>query len=978
MKSSHPVAPSVPLDIDTRILPAGLEHQVALYWEQYAAAAQENGVPVPRHPETLGVLRRVWAYSGFVAHNSIEHPALLRGLLASGDLLLSYTPDRYGHQTARALSKVRNEGDLDRTLRHLRRREMTRIAWRDLAGWAGLEETLRELSWLAEALIDGALHHLYTRLTQTWGTPHGAKTGAPQTLVVLGMGKLGAYELNFSSDIDLIFAYPEEGNTRGRRTHADNEEFFTELGKKLIQCLSTPTEDGFVFRTDMRLRPFGNSGPLVMSFEQMEDYYQSQGREWERYAMIKARPVAGDRAQGQLLLKALRPFIYRRYLDFNVFESLREMKALINQEVAKRDLGDNIKLGPGGIREIEFIGQSFQLIRGGREPALQEQQILRILHRLASAGHLPEEAVAELDLAYRFLRRAENRLQMAADQQTHRLPADETGRLCLASSMGFPRWEDFSAELDRHRARVQRHFNQVFNVPAREAPAAPQTRQALDYTALWSGALDDTQGAALLTRAGFRDGGEVRRRLGLLHDGHVYRALSERGRARMDRLIPLLLDAAAATPESDVTLIRLLDLIEQIARRTAYLALLGENPVVLAQLVRLCSASPWISDMLARQPILLDELIDPRTLYAPLDRGALERELWTALDAVEPDDVEQQMETLRHFKHSNVLRVAAADVMEAIPLMVVSDHLTEIAEVVLAAVLKLGAEHLMRRGSGGERPRDRGFAIIAYGKLGGIELGYASDLDLVFLHAADQDPALAQGYARLAQRIIHLLNTHTPSGILYEVDLRLRPSGSSGLLVSSLAAFEDYQRETAWTWEHQALVRARAVAGDSVVAEEFGRIRAEALSRRRDAGQLGSEVRDMRERMRRELARGGTGRFDLKQDLGGIADIEFIVQYAVLRWASKHPDLLRWTDNIRLLETLARLGLLPAEDARLLTDAYRNYRAVVHRLALQETEGTVVDATEFAAPRADVARIWNDLLPAQDTPACPPAAGDGQ
>jgi len=891
-------------------------------------------------------------------------------LLESGDLLLSYAPDRYAQLTARTLSKLRSEEDLDRGLRQLRRREMTRIAWRDLAGWARLEETLRELSWLAEALIDGAAGWLHAHLAHARGAPHGASTGAPQSLVVLGMGKLGAYELNFSSDIDLIFAYPEEGSTRGRRARVHNEEFFTELGKQLIRCLSTPTEEGFVFRTDMRLRPFGSSGPLVMSFEQMEEYYQSQGREWERYAMIKARPVAGDRAQGRQLLRILRPFIYRRYLDFNVFESLREMKALINQEVAKRDLEDNIKLGPGGIREIEFIGQTFQLIRGGREPALQEQQILLILHRLARAGHLPEEAAIELERAYHFLRRVENRLQMEADRQTHQLPDDAVGRLRLARSMDYPDWEGFSRTLAQHRARVQRHFNQVFNMPRQDADTSAQKAQKTpDYAALWSGALDEARGIALLTQAGFQDGGEIRRRLGLLRDGHTYRALSERGRARMDRVMAPLLDAAAATPRPDVTLIRLLDLIEQIARRTAYLALLGENSVVLTQLVRLCAASPWISDMLAHQPLLLDELIDPRTLYAPLDRGALERELRIALDAIAPDDLEQQMETLRHFKQSNVLRVAAADVMAAMPLMVVSDHLTEIAEVVLAEVLNQAAGHLARRGSGAGRPLDRGFAIIAYGKLGGIELGYGSDLDLVFLHAADDDPALAQGYARLAQRIIHLLNTHTPAGILYEVDLRLRPSGSSGLLVSSLSAFEDYQSNAAWTWEHQALVRARVVAGDPAVTVEFNRIRAAALTRSRDPDRLRDEVGDMRERMRRELARGGKGRFDLKQDRGGIADIEFIVQYAVLRWAGEHPELLRWTDNIRLLETLARLGLLPSEDTRLLTEAYRNYRAVVHRLALQEVDDTVVDGAEFEVQRAEIARIWNRLLPPSDAPA---------
>lgn len=962
MNSSHPAPVPRPAKSASRELPPPLQNQVAVYWEQFSAAAAEAGLALPHHPESLAVLRRVWAYSDFVARNCIGDPRMLHDLLTSGDLLIRYPASRFHQQTTQLLDRARGEEELGQILRRARRREMVRIAWRDLAGWAPLEETLYELSWLAEALIDGALHWLYTRLARSRGAPFGARSNAPVAMTVLGMGKLGAYELNFSSDVDLIFAYPEEGATRGRRHHLNNEEFFTELGKGLIHCLSASTEDGIVFRTDMRLRPFGQSGPLAMSFEQMEDYYQSQGREWERYALIKARPVAGDRAQGQSLLKTLRPFVYRRYLDFNIFESLREMKALIDQEVAKRDLEDNIKLGRGGIREVEFIGQTFQLIRGGRETALQEQQILRVLHHLVLAGHLPERAGAELDAAYRFLRRVENRLQMHADQQTHRLPADETGRLRLARSMDFSGWDEFSEALNDHRERVQQHFDQVITVP-RYAPAAlPAGGSASGYAAVWSGSVSEQEGTAVLAGAGFGDGGEIWRRLGLLRDSYTYRVLSERGRARMDRVVPLLLAEAAAANRPDVTLVRTLTLVEQIARRTAYLALLGENPVVLTQLVRLCAASPWIADMLAQQPLLLDELIDPRTLYAPLKRNDLERELWARLEAIPADDLEQQMETLRHFKQTNVLRVAAADVMEAIPLMVVSDHLTDIAEVVLTAVLKLAAGHVARGRGGTGASLERGFAIVAYGKLGGIEFGYGSDLDLVFLHAADHDARLAQLYARLAQRVIHMLNTHTPSGVLYEVDLRLRPSGSSGLLVSSISAFEEYQCHAAWTWEHQALVRARTVAGDPEIAREFQRIRHKVLSRARDPALLRGEVRDMRERMRGELARSGPGRFDLKQDRGGIADIEFIVQYAVLRWAQEHPEMLRWTDNIRLLETLAQIGLLQAEDTRSLIEAYRSYRAVVHRLALQEIEGAVVDASEFTAQRASVERIWNGLF----------------
>ncbi len=937
-------------------------------WEHYVERASDSGI-TPRLPsELLAVLRRVWAASDFVAEACLSEPALLDDLTASGDLFIAAAPGDYEAAVAAALARIEPGADepeaLAQALRRLRRREMVRIAWRDLAGWTTLEQTLIETSALAEALIDGALERLHDRLAREHGTPHGRDSGEAQSLVVLGMGKLGARELNFSSDIDLIFGYAEDGETRGRRARMPNEQFFTLLGRELINALDRVTEDGFVYRVDMRLRPYGDSGPLVMSFEQIEQYYQSQGREWERYAMIKARPVGGDRAHGLRLLKTLQPFVYRRYLDFGVFESLREMKGMIDQEAAKREARDNIKIGAGGIREIEFIGQAFQLIRGGREPELREQQILKVLPLLAGAGHLPAEVSAELCEAYRFLRRVENRLQMAADRQTHELPDDDSGRLRLALSMGYAGWEAFSAALTQLRTHVHRHFAQVFAAPRQPAGSANA-----DYTALWQATDADGASAATapvaLAQAGFADPAEVWRRLVLLRESYACRSLSERGRARMNRLMPLLIEAVAATGHPDITLSRVLDLVELIARRTAYLALLADNPEVLTQTVRLCAASPWIARMLSGQPLLLDELIDPRSLYRPLDRAALEQELKARLDAAGADDLEQQMEALRQFKQAAVLRVAAADVMGVMPLMIVSDHLTEIAEVVLAEVLKLATAYLVRRNRTAAAAIERGFAIVAYGKLAGIELGYGSDLDLVFLHA-DADPVQdsdgVEVYPRLGQRIIHMLGAHTPAGVLYEVDLRLRPSGASGLLVSSVAAFEEYQRSSAWTWEHQALVRARVIAGSPEIAQRFELIRRAVLGLPREPERLCAEIRDMRERMRKELVRGGPGRFDLKQDRGGIADIEFIVQYLVLRHADAHPELLRWTDNIRLLDTLERAGLLSPADATVLRDSYRVYRARVHRLALQEIEEAVVDAGEYAEPRTAVSALWDRII----------------
>jgi len=955
MDTAPPAAPQSLL----KDFPPALITQVEHAWEQYLVAAREQGSEAPRSSELLRVLYRVWSYSEFIARSCIGRPALLPDLLHSGDLLRDYGPATYSRQLATALRGIKDEQALGSALRHIRQREMVRIAWRDLAGWADLAETLQDLSLLAEAIIAATLERLHHWQCRALGTPYDESGKQPQQMVVLAMGKLGARELNFSSDVDLIFAYPAAGETRGRRPRLSNEEFFIHLGQRLITLLDTPTAEGRVYRVDMRLRPYGNSGPLAMSFDALEEYYQSQGREWERYAMIKARPMAGDLAAGEQLLALLRPFVYRRYLDYNALAALREMKAMINREVSRKSLQDNIKIGPGGIREIEFIGQVFQLIRGGREPALRVRGILEVLRRLGAAGHLPAHAVANLSAAYVFLRRTENRLQAYADRQTHVLPRDEEGRQRLALSMGFSHWPDFESRLAHHRHRVREHFEEVFASPQGEDSTARETDTGTGLGAVWLQSLSEAEAQAYLAQAGFTDAAEALRRIHLLRDSYACRALSHEGRSRLDRLMPLLLAAVAATSQPDLTLPRLLDLIEAVARRTTYLALLEENPMALSQLVRLCAASPWIAQMLRDHPLLLDELLDPRSLYAPLERAALEQELEALLARIPCDDQEQQLETLRYFKQANVLRVAAADLMEVMPLMEVSDHLTAIAEVALHHVLQLAVQHLRKRHrSRGEH--GLGFAIIGYGKLGGIELGYGSDLDLVFLHEAGRGGSRTF-YFRLGQRIIHMLNAHTPSGVLYEVDMRLRPSGASGLLVSSLDAFAHYQAHEAWTWEHQALVRARFITGDPAIGRRFTELRHQILTRHREPQTLKREVVQMRERMREELARSRRGHFDVKQGRGGLADIEFIVQYGVLQWAHRHPDLTRWTDNLRLLADFARHRLLKKADVRALSKAYQDYRQAIHRLALQE-QPAIVDENEFRDHRQRVTAIWDSLL----------------
>ncbi|MEN8170433.1 MAG: bifunctional [glutamate--ammonia ligase]-adenylyl-L-tyrosine phosphorylase/[glutamate--ammonia-ligase] adenylyltransferase [Pseudomonadota bacterium] len=948
-------------------LPELLQQRAEQQWQQLC---EKLGDDNPVADETLQAeTQRVLALSDFVSQSLQRDTALLTDLISISDIINSYSEAHYAERLAVFLNGCSDEKLLGEQLRKFRRREMVRIAWRDLAGRADLIETTADLSHLADACIDVALGRLYEWHCAQWGTPFSADD-EQQRLVVIGMGKLGAYELNFSSDVDLIFSYAEDGDTRGGRRSISNQEFFIKLGQALIRTLDANTAYGFVFRVDMRLRPFGESSALAVSFDAMENYYQVHGREWERYAMIKARVVAGDKIAGEELMQRLKPFVYRKYVDYGAFESLREMKGMIAREVKRKGMEDNVKLGAGGIREVEFIGQAFQLIRGGREPTLQRRRILTVLEALRGFELLPDFVVDELVIAYTFLRNTEHRIQEWAEQQTHMLPTDEEGQVRLACGMGFTSWGEFEPVLRDHMRRVDEHFQQVFAAPQIEHAESDEQ----DLTGIWQGSMDSEQALATLQQLGFKEGEEMLRLLGQVRDGRSVQAMSAQGRMRLDQLMPLLLGAVGQGREPDETLRRLLHLLEMIGGRSAYLALLVENPMALSQLVRLFSASPWIASHLTRFPQLLDELLDPRTLYAPPKRDELANEVRQRLMHIPAEDLEAQMEALRHIKQAHVLRVAAADVMEAVPLMVVSDHLTDIAEVMVEAAFDLAWRHLVSRhgrpDSCDERVCDTGFAVIAYGKMGGFELGYGSDLDIVFLHSKESEGKFTGGdkpldnavfYARLGQRMIHILNTRTAAGELYEIDTRLRPSGASGLLVSSVDAFGDYQREQAWTWEHQALVRARFTNGDAGIAEAFAAVRSEILIQQRDLGKLRQEVREMREKMRTSLSKAESGKFDLKQDHGGIADIEFMVQYGVLAWAHAHPALLQWSDNIRLLESLAQCGLISEAESALLSDAYRSYRARAHRLTLQQQKA-VVDESEFRELRDGVTALWQKMM----------------
>jgi len=945
-------------------------------WDAFFSAAKHANISLRDDSEFIKISKRVFAFSNFIAGSCTQNPAMLADLVQSGDLYGQFPPDHYHHELKKSLSglyELEQEDKLFSILRRFRLREMIRIAWRDLAGWADLSQTMADLSSLADACIHQALLLLYEWACHKYGIPQGYD-GSPQSLVVLGMGKLGGRELNFSSDVDLIFAYPSTGQTRGVSEPISNEEFFVRLCRGLIKTIGSRTSGGIVFRVDMNLRPYGQSGPLVMSFDVMEAYYQEQGREWERYAWIKARVVAGDQQAGERLIESLNPFVYRRYLDFGAFESLRNMKQKISLEVKRKSMSHNIKLGLGGICEIEFFSQIFQLIRGGVVPALQEQSILKVLKVLARENYIPLQTCDDLICAYEFLRNTEHRLQEFSDQQVHEIPEDPVASIRLAASMGFADPESFARCLEQHRRIVHDHFSQLLG--AGDSKRIDDRGQKIEsgLQAVWQDILEDDRVRKVLAEVGFENPDHVMRVLDDLRNDPETRLLSSQGRNRLDKLMPIMLTVIGRSEYSLVVLSRIVDLIKAIERRTNYLALLLENRIAIVHLVKLAVASPWVVSFLARHPVLLDELLDPRTLYLPPEKSDLKEEIRKKIDLIPSADLEVKIQELCIFKQANVLRVAAADVTGAVPLMRTSDHLTEIAETVLNKVVDLSWEHLAQRHGIPSCQLDdekigKGFAVIAYGKLGGFELGYGSDLDLVFLHAGTRGQTRggkypidnAQFFARLGQRVVHILTAHTPSGVLYQPDMRLRPSGSSGILVSHIQGFKEYQMNKAWTWEHQAIIKARPISGDLRMAKRFEQIRKQVLTRPRIMSKLKQEVVDMRDRMRRELSSPEPEVFDLKQDTGGIVDIEFLVQYLVLLKAGEYNELTRWTDTVRLLETLNQTGIINADIAHLLKVVYLTYRAAVHQLNLQEKPAKVPE-NKFRDLWENVEKIWNEFM----------------
>ncbi|NNH26098.1 bifunctional [glutamate--ammonia ligase]-adenylyl-L-tyrosine phosphorylase/[glutamate--ammonia-ligase] adenylyltransferase [Acinetobacter terrestris] len=884
-----------------------------------------------------------------------NHATLLEQDYAIDQFLVPLSTTQIQNSIHAALDNITDETTWMRAIRVLRARLMFRWIWQDANQLTDVVTLTRELSDFADASICAAKDFARVALVAKHGEPIGYN-GTVQDLIVVAMGKLGAQELNLSSDIDLIFAFGEQGETNGRKC-IDVQQFCILWGQKLIYLLDHITADGFVFRVDMRLRPWGDGSALAISHVALEKYLSQHGREWERYAWIKARIVTGGK-EGSELLDMTRPFVFRKYVDYTAFEAMREMKAMIEREVLRRNIEDDIKLGAGGIREVEFIVQVFQLIYGGSKLELQDRQCLVSLHHLGEVGLLEMQAVAELEDAYLFLRRVEHAIQALHDQQTQSLPSEPDLRQRMIETLGFADWEAFIAFLNQKRAKVIFQFEHLI----KEKEPDPLIESFSQLEKQLNEVLDDNA-------------------KNLIHEfwyGHALKKLPAKAVQRLKTFWPHLIEAILQSNKPQVALLRLMPLVESVMRRTVYLVMLIESKGALQRLVKMATVSPWICEELTHYPVLLDEFLSMD--FELPKRQDLEDSLRQQLLRIEIDQVEDQMRVLRLFKKSNVLAVAASDVLAESPLMKVSDALTDIAEVSVNAALHLAYQMTAKKhgyplDAEGQRCSldHTGFVVAGYGKVGGIELGYGSDLDLVFIHymseQGDTDGTKQiSGFEfamRVAQKFMSLMTTQTLDGRVYEIDTRLRPSGEAGLLVTSLKAFEQYQLKSAWVWEHQALVRARSIAGEKSLREKFEALRCRILTQPRDEAKVREEVLKMRQKMKDHLGSSKEqqkdGIFHLKQDAGGIVDIEFMAQYAVLAWSGSNPDLAHYSDNVRILEDAAKASRLSSDDATALIQAYLSERAESHRLALAN-QSMQVNAADWHDTRVIVCKLWQRLI----------------
>lgn len=897
-------------------------------------------------------------------------PFIHRVLMAYGNGAACHLFSSAGLTKAQVLESVvatTTEAEVMQRIRYFRHLEMARIAATDLLGGMTVGEGLVANTNLAEWLIEAANVWAQLQVSKRYGQAL-CTAGNVQPLWVIAMGKLGGAELNFSSDIDLIFCYAESGETTGGRESVDHQIYFTKIAQLLVKLLGHVTADGKAFRVDLRLRPFGNAGPIVTSLAALEDYYQEQGRNWERYAMVKSRVLgrAANNNEGQLkFARLMRPFVYRRYLDYSAIDALRKMKLLINQESRRLGTKFNVKLGMGGIREVEFVAQVFQLIRGGREPEFQTRSLVEALRVAQTFGLLAKETVQQLLQGYAWLRKLEHVLQQIDDQQTQQLPSEEENQARVLAACGLASWPELISYFKQTTGVVHQAFLDVIG-GEQEMMSADDSEFAL----LWQDLIDDATAIGVLKDAGAELPEQCWLRIRNFRDSIRRRSCGPRGRELLAILVPLLIEELVLRDNTNDVLQRVFDVIEQVVSRTTYLELLTGNKGARQQLVLLCEASPWVASLIARLPILLDELIDPQQLYDLPDPLTYQQEVAEQLNRLSHDDPEAQMEALRQVKQVFQLRIAAADLSNGVALMRVSDHLTYLAEAMTAQVVLMAWRQLAQRHGcpKGKDETDTGFAVIAYGKLGGYELGYGSDLDLVFL-CEDNISGLTNGlkpidaqqfYLRLAQRILHLFTTRSMHGVLYDVDMRLRPSGQSGLMVVRESTYATYLQNDAWTWELQALVRARQVFGSTVMGKRFIATRQQVLCQMRNKQQLQNEIVTMREKMRTQQASPEATVLDVKNMVGGMTDIEFMTQFLVLNYAAQHPSFVTYTDNIRILEAVAEANVLSLAEVTELVESYKSFRSESHRLSLAESEKESLKA--FEQERAFIQRLWQKLL----------------
>jgi glutamate-ammonia-ligase adenylyltransferase len=911
--------------------PAAALHQLSRLLE-VAPAAPRPGHVAP----LLRILGGSPALAGTLATERAGWPTLLDQVLDGA------SRDAAGHRRALAAAGVAGplpRAELQAALRRHRRRELVRIGGRDLLGLASVDATVREISALAEGVIEAAVNAVRARLEAEWGAGRGGFT-------VLGMGKLGGDELNYSSDVDLVYVYERDGEQADGRTLA---QFFSRLAEEVTRALREPTADGLVFRVDLRLRPGGGEGPVALSVPAALSYYETWGETWERAAWLKARPVGGDRELGERLLAELVPFVYRRYLDFGTIEDLKRMKRQVDASLrAPGAASRDVKLGRGGIREVEFFVQAQQLVHGGKDARLRLRSTLAGLEALAAAGYVERPVADRLAAAYRFLRDVEHKLQIVQERQTQLVPRDPEELLGLARRLGFHGADavaSFEAARTRHTNAVRDAFDALFHAAEEE-----RRREAAPELALLVEELDqEEQALGRLGRLGFRDVAAVYADLRLLRDGPPHAPASARRRQALAALAPALIAEITRSAAPERALRHLATFITTIGARTSYLHLLLENPGVMRLLVRLFATSEFLSAFFLRHPELLDSLVRADLVRVTRTREDLATELASRLAAA--PDLEAELDTLRRFRHEEFLRIGVHDIEGTLAPGEVGPELTRLAETCLEAALRIARREVLTRTGLPAAPATEGLVVVAMGKLGSAELTYASDLDLIFVYDAG-DPERWAGravphevFTRIAQRAISALQTPTREGLAYRIDTRLRPSGNQGPLVSSLEAFAAYHRTSAQVWERQALIRARVVAGPPALGARLEAVVTQFVyGRGLEAAEV-AEIARMRTRIERE--RGGPeGQVNVKTGRGGLVDVEFLVQMLQLRYGQTHPGI-RKRGTTAAIAALAAEGLLAADDARALADGYAFLHAVESRLRLERDQP--IEATDLDA-----------------------------